>query len=249
MKMWIVALAAVAIVACGDKESESTPSAPPIDTASIGIEFVRIPAGSFDMGSDSERYFDQNPAHRVTISKAFELQTTEVTQAQWVAVMGANPSHFKGDDRPVEQVSWNDVRTFIDKLNAGDPGKNYRLPTEAEWEYACRAGTDTPQYGEVERIAWYHNNSNNETHRVATKQPNAWGLYDMLGNVWELVADWKDSYPAGPVTDPAGPAKGYYKVSRGGSWFDVKPAVNSRFRSSPDPDYRGNSLGFRLARD
>ena len=236
-------LLVVMLVACGGEEE----SKPPLD---LRMTFVRIPAGSFDMGSDSKRAFDQNPVHRVTISKPFELQTTEVTQAQWTAVMGNNPSHFRGGaDLPVEQVSWNDVAEFIRALNERDPGHNYRLPTEAEWEYACRAGTNETRYDDIDAVAWYDANSDQRTHPVGGKQPNAWGLYDMLGNVWELTADWKDSYPAGPVTDPRGPEKGYYRVSRGGGWYDVRSAVNARFRASPEPVYRGSSLGFRLARD
>jgi formylglycine-generating enzyme required for sulfatase activity len=120
--------------------------------------------------------------------------------------------------------------------------------TEAEWEYACRAGTKDTTYGDADAIAWWHGNSGQQTHAVGQKQSNAWGLYDMLGNVWELCADWKDSYPPGAVTDPAGPATGYYRVSRGGSWFDVRSALNATFRSSPESTYRGDSLGFRLAR-
>jgi formylglycine-generating enzyme required for sulfatase activity len=212
------------------------------------LRFVQIPAGSFDMGSDSAKAFDQNPVHQVTITRAFELQTTEVTQAQWVAVMGSNPSHFKGDDLPVDSVSWNDAQEFIGKLNALDPEKNYRLPTEAEWEYACRAGSKDARYGDLDAIAWWTHNSGQQTHAVGQKQPNAWGLYDMLGNVWELCADWKDSYPVRSVTDPTGPSSGYYRVSRGGGWFDAASAVHATFRSSPEPTYRGSSLGFRLAR-
>ncbi|HEU4886655.1 MAG TPA: formylglycine-generating enzyme family protein [Thermoanaerobaculia bacterium] len=201
------------------------------------------------MGSDSRKAFDQNPVHQVTISRGFELQATEVTQAQWTAVMGSNPSHFRGPRLPVEQVSWNDAQEFIRRLNAHHPGKRYRLPTEAEWEYACRAGTTESRYGDIDAIAWYDANSEQRTHPVGGKAPNRWGLYDMLGNVWELCADWKAPYPAGPVTDPAGPPSGYYRVSRGGGWYDTRQAVNARFRSSPEPVYRGNTLGFRLARD
>jgi formylglycine-generating enzyme required for sulfatase activity len=212
------------------------------------MSFARIPAGTFDMGSDANPSSDQSPIHRVTITRAFELQTTEVTQAQWRAVMGNNPSHFQGDDRPVEQVSWEDAQEFIRRLNKLDRGKDYRLPTEAEWEYAYRAGETERGNDDLDESAWWHRNSENQTHPVAQKRPNAWGLYDMLGNVWELCADWKDSYPAGPVTDPTGPSHGYYKVSRGGSWFDVAAAANPTFRSTPAPDYRGNSQGLRLAR-
>jgi formylglycine-generating enzyme required for sulfatase activity len=210
--------------------------------------FARIPAGSFDMGSSSNTSSDQSPAHRVTISREFELQTTEVTQAQWHAVMGDNPSFFLGDNLPVERVSWKDAQEFIGRLNKLDPGKGYRLPTEAEWEYACRAGTKERGFDDLGDVAWWHANSEDLTHPVGLKRSNAWGLHDMLGNVWELCADWKDSYAAGSVTDPTGPAHGYYKVSRGGSWFDVASAANPTFRSSPAPDDRTNSLGLRLAR-
>jgi formylglycine-generating enzyme required for sulfatase activity len=230
-------------------ESPSSEGATSADAKLPDLRFVQIPAGSFDMGSDSPKAFDQNPVHQVTISHAFELQTTEVTQAQWTAVMGNNPSHFKGDDLPVDSVSWDDAQQFIGKLNELDPGKNYRLPTEAEWEYACRAGTKDPRYGDPDAIAWWHGNSGEQTHAEGQKQPNAWGLYDMIGNVWELCSDWKAPYPSGAVTDPTGPSSGYYyRVSRGGSWFDVRSALNATFRSSPEPGYRGNSLGFRLAR-
>jgi formylglycine-generating enzyme required for sulfatase activity len=219
-----------------------------VDVAAINLRFVTIPAGSFEMGTDSSRSPDQGPRHRVVISRPFELQATELTQAQWKAVMGNDPAHFVADDLPVEQVSWNDVEEFVRRLNEIDPGKNYRLPTEAEWEYACLAGTPDGNRAELEPIAWFHRNSGGQTHPAGTKQPNAWGLYDMMGNVWELTADWKDSYPAGEVTDPAGPKSGCYRVSRGGSWFDTGPAVTCTFRSSPEPAYRGSSLGFRLAR-
>jgi formylglycine-generating enzyme required for sulfatase activity len=237
-----LSLLVLTLVSCGR-------SKPTIDVARIHLEFVRIPAGQFGMGSDSPNEFDQNPVHEVTISRAFDLQKTEVTQAQWTAVMGSNPSHFRGPRLPVEQVSWNDVEEFIRKLNDLDPGRNYRLPTEAEWEYACRAGGNARKFGDIDAIAWYNANSDQRTHAVGEKEPNEWGLYDMLGNVWELCADWKGTYAAGPVTDPKGPPQGYYKVSRGGSWFDTRSAVNATFRSSPDPTHRLSSLGFRLARD
>jgi formylglycine-generating enzyme required for sulfatase activity len=222
---------------------------PKIDVARLNLAFVTIPAGTFSMGADSSVSGDQGPVHEVTISHAFELQTTEVTQAQWVAVMGSNPSHFHGDDLPVEEVKGIDVEDFLRRLNGSDPGKNYRLPTEAEWEYACRAGSTQPRYGTLDEIAWFTRNSGNTTHPVATKQPNAWGLYDMLGNVWELTADWKDSYPVRAVTDPRGPKTGYYKVARGGSWFDMANAVNATFRASPSPTDHSHNSGFRIARD
>src|SRR5262245_223896 len=200
------------------------------------------------MGNDGNPSGDESPVHQVVISRAFEIQTTEVTQAQWREVMGSNPSHFQGDDRPVEQVSWNDAQEFIRRMNQLDKGKVYRLPTEAEWEYACRAGSTDQGWGGIEGTGWWHRNSDNQTHPVAQLRPSGWGLYDMLGNVWEYCSDWKAPYAAGPVTDPTGPPHGYYKLSRGGSWFDVPRAANATFRASPDPDSRTNSQGFRLAR-
>lgn len=252
MKRVLTAAALLLSISCHRRtESPQASSAPipKVDVEALSLRFATIPAGTFQMGSDTSRSGDQGPRHEVTISQAFDLLTTEVTQEQWTAVMGSNPSHFQGHDFPVEQVSAIDVDEFLRRLNGNDPGKNYRLPTEAEWEYACRAGTTDSRYGEADAIAWYHQNSENSTHRVGTKEPNAWGLYDMIGNVWELTADWKDSYPSGPVTDPKGPKTGYYRVSRGGIWFDVLPALTATFRASPDPSSRGNSQGFRLARD
>jgi formylglycine-generating enzyme required for sulfatase activity len=239
----LLGLLLIALAACSRHEKTT------LDVATLGMKFVRIEPGTFAMGSDSRKSFDQGPVHQVTISRPFDLQITEVTQAQWTAVMGSNPSRFQSDALPVEQVSWNDAQEFIGKLNQRDPGKNYRLPTEAEWEYACRAGTTEATYGDLDAVAWNHGNSGDRTHPVGEKQPNAWGLYDMLGNVWELCSDWKGPYPSGAVTDPAGPSSGYFRVSRGGGWFDVRPAVSASFRSSPEPSYRGSSLGFRIVRD
>jgi formylglycine-generating enzyme required for sulfatase activity len=151
---------------------------------------------------------------------------TEVTQGQWRAVMGDNPSHFQnGKNYPVESVSWNDVQAFLEKLNTMDPGKNYRLPTEAEWEYACRAGTTGEQYGELDDIAWYWKNSEDQTHPVAKMQSNAWGMYDMLGNVWEWCADYLFGY--------------YYFGS----------FTRSANRGWDYPDRRHVNYGFRCARD
>jgi len=186
----------------------------------VGMEFVQIPAGSFLMGSDTGTD-DEKPVHQVTISRPFELQTTPVTQGQWVAVMGFNPSEFNmGDDYPVENMTWEDMHTFLKKLNVLDPGKNYRLPTEAEWEYACRAGTTGERYGELDAIAWHRGNSDRQIHPVGQKQPNAWGLYDMLGNVWEWCADGydKDFYASSPATDPrCTTEKNGNIISRGGT--------------------------------
>jgi formylglycine-generating enzyme required for sulfatase activity len=230
-------------------------------TNSIGMEFMLIPAGSFMMGSEKsfERANDdETPAHRVTISQPFYLGKYEVTQSQWVSVMGDNPSKFNGQNNPVENVSWDDVQEFIWKLNEKEGTGKYRLPTEAEWEYAARAGTtSTYSFGDDEgfwgfyarRYAWYGANSGETTHPVGQKKPNPWGLYDMHGNVWEWVQDWygKEYYAGSPATDPRGPSLGSYRVIRGGGWNINAGYCRSAYRRNNTPDNRGNSLGFRLA--
>jgi formylglycine-generating enzyme required for sulfatase activity len=213
-------------------------------------KFAQICPGTFMMGStDSESGRNSDIVqHQVTISKAFELQTTEVTQSQWESVMGSNPSYFKGSDFPVEQVSWNDAQEFIAKLNGLGDGYLYRLPTEAEWEYAARAGTTGPYAGDLDAMAWYDQNSGGKTHLVATKAANAWGLYDMLGNVWEWTADWYGDYPASAVTDPVGPSSGSLRVHRGGSWRNNSQSCRSANRGRTSPDSRIHFLGLRLLR-
>mgnify|MGYP001229267770 CR=1 FL=1 len=223
----------------------------PLETpAKQEMQFVWIEPGTFAMGvpeSEEGRTRDERQ-HRVTLTKGYWMQTTEVTQSQWVAVMGGNPSEFQGDSRPVENVSWDDVQRFIHKLNAQDPGKHYRLPTEAEWEYACRAGTTGERYGELDDIAWHRGNSNEQTHPVGRKQPNAWGLYDMIGNVWEWCADFYDDYPSGAVTDPAGPSSGSERMFRGGCFENNANSCRSTFRNAEGPGFRSIYRGFRLVR-
>ena len=192
--------------------------------ANLKFEFVQIRPGEFDMGcssSDSECYGDEKPQHHVRISKGFEMGKYTVTQAMWEFVMGNNHSTFKGADRPVENVQWNDVQDFLQRLNANNDGYHYRLPTEAEWEYAARAGSTSARYGDLDTVAWYDQNSGNETHPVGLKPPNAWGLYDMLGNVRGWTADWYEDnyYQHSPSTDPQGPSSGQFRVVRGGSSF------------------------------
>jgi formylglycine-generating enzyme required for sulfatase activity len=177
------------------------------------MEFVKIAPGEFVMGcstDDNDCNADEKPAHRVQITKAFEIGKYEVTQAQWQAVMGSNPSTIKGADHPVETVSKNDAHDFLAQLNARNDGYRYRLPTEAEWEYAARAGTTGSQIASLDEVAWYGANSEDETHPVGQKKPNAWGLYDMLGNVREWVEDQytRDFYGNSPVADPTGPQGG-----------------------------------------
>ena len=218
----------------------------------LGMTFVKIPAGTFMMGSpDSElgRYRGEIQ-HQVTISKAFELQTTEVTQSQFEAVMGYNPSYIRGHDLPVVDVSWDVAQAFISKLNAKLDGYRYRLPTEAEWEYAARAGTTGPYAGDFDAMAWYDINSGGKTHPVATKAPNAWGLYDMHGNVWEWAQDWVGDYSPSAVTDPVGPGRDTTggRVNRGGSWRNESRACRSATRHDASPDFGYSSIGFRLLR-
>ena len=222
-----------------------------------GEIFVRwIPPGSFMMGSpDSEegRSFDETQ-HEVVLSQGFFMAETECTQGQWVMVMGSNPSNFKGANRPVENVSWDVAVEYCRKLTAKQraegllpDGWEWRLPTEAEWEYAARAGTTGAHYGELDTIAWYGGNCGSKTHPVKQKTANAWGLYDMMGNVWEWCSDWYRDYSTGSVTDPTGPSSGSGRVNRGGSWYDDAGRTRSAFRLGLDPGYRCISLGFRPA--
>ena len=187
----------------------------------VSMEFVNIAPGEFMMGcsvGDIDCNDDERPIHRVQITKPFEIGKYEVTQAEWQAVMGSNPSTIKGDDHPVETISKNEAHDFLNKLNESNDGYHYRLPTEAEWEYAARAGTTEPYAGRLDEIAWYGGNSEDETHPVGKKKPNAWGLYDMQGNVRELVEDWyaRDYYSRSPVADPSGPAPGEQRGFPGG---------------------------------
>ena len=219
------------------------------------MQFVRIEAGTFLMGSNAwYAVSSAEPVHQVRISKAFYLGTYAVTQGQWQAIMGTNPSRFKVDPNlPVEKVSWEDVQEFIRQLNAKEGGATYRLPTEAEWEYAARAGTtmaysfgDDPR--QLREYAWYGENSGDETHPVGQKKPNPWGLYDMHGNVWEWVQDWHGRYTAGTAVDPAGPSSGSSRVNRGGGWLGDASPCRSADRYGSAPGLRLGSLGFRLLR-
>ncbi|MDF1591102.1 MAG: SUMF1/EgtB/PvdO family nonheme iron enzyme [Desulfobacterales bacterium] len=223
------------ILAMG-KRSDVAPGAGKKIQNSLGMEFVYIRPGSFTMGSPANESGrdDDEKQHQVTLTKGFYLQTTEVTQGQWQAVMGNNPSNFKncGESCPVESVSWNDAQAFIQKLNQQDGSDVYRLPTEAEWEYAARAGSATAfangdisktgcEYdANLDAMGWYCGNSKDTTHKVAQKKSNAWGLYDMHGNVWEWCQDWYGDYSSGSVTDHSGQSSGSSRVLRGGSWDD-----------------------------
>ena len=227
--------------------------------------YVRIAPGTFMMGSPSSeagRDSDETQ-HKVRITRAFLLKATEVTQAEWRSVMGSNPSHFSscGDRCPVEKVNWHEAVAYCNKLSAaaglqacyaghrfvGLGCTGYRLPTEAEWEYAARAGTTGARYGEVDAVAWYDGNSGSRTHEVGTRKPNAWGLFDMLGNVWEWTNDWKEGY-SGAVVDPVGASWGQYRVFRGGSWGFEARFARAAVRCGLDPGRRYGFLGFRVAR-
>ena len=204
------------------------------------------------MGSTSSEAHDrEQPVTRVRISRGFWLGKHEVTQSEWRGVMGSNPSYFSecGLDCPVEMVSWEDAQEFIRRLNAMDGAGTYRLPTEAEWEYAARAGTTGDRYGNLDAIAWCGGNSGGRTHPVGQKAPNAWGLYDMLGNVFELlVEDWLGDYPGGTVTDPRGPASDLRSGKRGGSWWRFASHCRSSGRGGTPKDFRDSNVGFRLLR-
>jgi formylglycine-generating enzyme required for sulfatase activity len=227
-------------------------------TNSIGMELVLIPAGSFRMGGDKklEQAEDhETPRHIVKISKTFYMGKYEVTQSQWSEIMNNNPSKFKEDIRPVERVSWNDVQEFIQKLNNKEETNKYRLPTEAEWEYAARADTKSTycfssDIKTLSQYAWYRKNSEGKTHPIGQLKPNAWGLYDVHGNVHEWCQDWFDRnyYSQSPSNSPLGPSSGLAKVLRGGDWGSENWYCRCASRSLSSPDRRSNRLGFRLVR-
>ncbi len=226
---------------------------PPFALAFGLDQFALVRAGSFDMGSNIG-FGNERPVHQVTISRDFYLQKTEITQAQFGAVMGRNPSVFIscGGECPVENITLNDVDEFLRRLNEANPGVTFRLPTEAEWEYAARAGRGGDDLTLADVQGWHSGNSGGRTQPVARRQPNTWGLYDMLGNVWEWVSDWYDDYPSLAVTDPVGPREGTLKVYRGGAWNVPASLTRIPVRRFADPEdtqaARGAWLGLRLVR-
>ncbi|WP_337418454.1 SUMF1/EgtB/PvdO family nonheme iron enzyme [Prevotellamassilia timonensis] len=208
---------------------------------------VYVSGGTFIMGGDESS--DQTPTHSVTLS-SYYICKYEVTQALWRAVMGSNPSKFKGDNLPVEQVSWNDCQTFINRLNSYT-GRNFRLPTEAEWEFAARGGNYSRHYkysgsNYIGDVAWYTDNSGNRTHPVGTKQANELGLYDMSGNVWEWCSDWYGSYSSYSQSNPTGATSGFGRVERGGNWCGLARYCCSSHRSYYAPGNSFDDLGLRL---
>lgn len=214
------------------------------------IDMVWIPAGKFMMGSpesELERNAERERQHHVTLTNGFWMATTETTQEVWQALMGDNPSKIKNNDHPVEQVSWVKAQTFITEVNKTD-GK-FRLPYEAEWEYACRAGTATSYAGKRDQMTWHRGNASASTHPVSSKIPNSWGLYDMHGNVSEMCLDWFQEDISKDVIDPKGPETGDRKVERGGQYTGRVRHTRSAGRSSGIPSESAFFVGFRLVRE
>ncbi|MBZ0263060.1 SUMF1/EgtB/PvdO family nonheme iron enzyme [bacterium] len=221
-----------------------------------GMVFVDIPSGSFMMGSppDEKGRYENETLHQVIISKPFQMMTTEVTQAMWKEVMRVNPSRYKGDKLPVEMVSWYDCQEFIEKLNRLDPGKGYRLPTEAEWEYAAKVGSESSSntgakdYKLMKSVRKFTRKVT-KTNPVGNSNANALGLYDLGGNVWEWCYDWYGKYPIEPSTDPSGETNGEYRVLRGGSWKSDENNYRPANRDFGYPNFKGGHVGFRLVRN
>ena len=219
----------------------------------VSFDMMMVKAGTFTMGATSEMKAPdsaEKPTHQVTLTNDYYIGKTEVTQALWMAVMGNNPSYFKGDNLPVENVSWDDCQKFISKLNSLT-GQNFRLPTEAEWEFAARGGNNSNHYqysgsNELGDVAWYDGNSGDNTHAVATKQPNELGLYDMSGNVLEWCSDWFGNYSSSSLTNPTGPNSGSYRVLRGGGWSSLARNCRSSYRHGVAPGNGSLDDGLRL---
>ena len=257
----MLAATCVSFTACGgDDDDEKGDDTPKFQNQTItvnGVSFkmIAVEGGTFQMGSpesDAEADDDEKPQHEVTLSNYY-IGETEVTQELWETVMGSNPSEFKGPKLPVENVSWDDCQTFIGKLNA-QTGKTFRLPTEAEWEYAARGGKKSKGYtysgsNTIGNVAWYDGNSGETTHEVGKKRANELGIYDMSGNVWEWCQDWygETYYENNSTTDPQGPDSGSRRVSRGGSWWSDAWSCRVADRGWSSPGARSSGLGFRLA--
>ena len=223
--------------------------------AVTGMEFVTVKGGCYQMGDTfGDGNSEEIPVHRICVSD-FCIGKYAVTQAEWKKVMDGNPSYFRecGDDCPVEQISWHDALRFIDKLNRTGAGNRYRLPSEAEWEYAARSGGKREKYAgsaDSDNVAWHFDNSDMKTHPVGSKAPNSLGLYDMSGNVFQWCLDWDDKnyYRSSPQQDPQGPASGEHRVIRGGSWRSLPHGVRASYRLGRTPDTRSDNTGLRLVR-
>ncbi len=257
-------LASLAVAAAQEsKPAGGKTKGPPKELAvdlgkGLKLELVLIPAGEFLMGSpDAEKggFALAKPQHRVRITRPFYLGKYLVTQEQWEAVMGSNPSEFKGPKNPVDSAGWEDCREFLKRLNEkfADAAVKFSLPTEAQWEYACRAGSKTKYYygddpARLAEFAWFYDNSEGKTHPVGEKKPNAWGLYDMHGNLFQWCADWygDDYYKSSPESDPCGPPSGTLHIDRGGDWNSTARGCGSAFRNTNSPR-RDHFIGLRVA--
>lgn len=235
-------------------QTDTSEKAPSVSISIGGVSFkmIEVEGGSFTMGATLYRDgLDESPTHRVTLS-TYYIGETEVTQELWEAVMGSNPSLYNGQKRPVEQVDWNDCQVFINKLNALT-GRQFRLPTEAEWEFAARDGNKrrlNRKYsgsGILDYVAWYGGNSNGQTQEVAQRKSNELGIYDMSGNVREWCQDWYGEYDNSEQTNPTGPVSGIYRVNRGGSWLDTADDCRFRYRFYDKPSFSSPQVGLRLA--
>jgi formylglycine-generating enzyme required for sulfatase activity len=258
----LVAVGSIAAATAAEPKTDGKTKSPPKELLfdlgkGIKLETVSIPAGELLMGSpdsDKDAFKWEKPQHRVRITKPFYLGKYLVTQEQWKAVMGSNPSYFKRPKNPVETVSWDDCQQFLKRLNDKVGSGKFQLPTEAQWEYACRAGSKTrycfgDDASKLGEYAWYDENSGGETHPVGDKKPTAWGLYDMYGNIWEWCQDWYEDgyYAKSPMDDPTGAATGSYRVIRGGGWYIPARYCRSANRLSLVPGLRYRYLGFRVS--
>ena len=251
----VVSIALIALVVWSPWKKADKADRITVTANGVSFKMIRVQGGMFTMGATAEQGDDafdwEKPAHKVTLS-SYYIGQTEVTQELWTAVMGSNPSEFKGNDSnlPVETVSWDDCQEFITKLNAAT-GRRFRLPTEAEWEYAARGGNKSKGYkysgsNNLDDVAWYDDNSGSKTHAVAMKSPNELGIYDMIGNVWEWCQDWYGDYEKGAQNNPTGPSSGSDRVIRGGSWYYFARRCRSSYRHSGEPSNSGGDLGLRL---
>ncbi len=251
MPLWIAA----ALAGCGGSETPRPAATAETLTVELGrgvtLRLVRIPPGSFQMGSPEgeEGRGTSEARHQVTLTHAFYLGVTEVTQAQWYTVMQGHAYTGEGSDRPIEGIPWNEAAAFC-RLLSRKTGDTYRLPTEAEWEYACRAGSAEARYAPLDEVAWHEGNSGGESHGVGAKAANRFGLHDTLGNVWEWCSDRHGAYDvqAGGLTDPAGPATGELRVARGGAWNRVASYCRASMRFAVQPSERLDHFGLRVAR-
>jgi formylglycine-generating enzyme required for sulfatase activity len=258
--MVVAAMAVLAAIGSGGAPATPPASAPAglkemsVDLGGgVKMDFVLIPAGAFKMGADTGTEADK-PAHEVKISEPFWMAKYELTHEQYKAIMGEDRGAFMEPKNPMDVMSWDDAQDVLKKLNAKAGGAAFRLPTEAEWEYACRAGTETVYYfgdddAQLPEHAWFARNAGGKTHPVGQKKPNAWGLYDMYGNQWEWCQDWLGPYAAEAQTDPKGPDKGTLRVIRGGCWTAGEINCRSATRSQGAPDFRSVTQGMRCVRN